>query len=75
MSSRNTAPVIRPDESIATISAFLRSLAADAYFGRVELSFQSGHVTNIRQEQNLKTSDLSNLVANSKGCSDGNNAQ
>lgn len=63
-------PVARSsDDGLSTVLTFLRRLASDRYFGRVEFSFQSGHVVNIRQEQSMKVGDLSNLVANSKGSS------
>lgn len=73
MSSSNnyaSPPVVRSsDDGLSSVLTFLRRLASDRYFGRVELSFQSGQVVNIRQEQSMKVADLPNLVANSKGSS------
>lgn len=72
MSSTSTYSPERPDDGLSTVLAFIRKLASERYFGYVQLSFQSGHVVNIRQEQSLKVNDLSNLVASSKGNSDVN---
>ena len=79
MSSTHSSPSFPvsglPDDGLSTVLSFLRRLASDRYFGRVELSFQSGHVVNIRQEQSLKPQDLSNLIANSKGTTNVNNSK
>jgi len=42
------------DDGLPAVVAFIRKLASDRYFGRVEFAFQSGHVVNIRQEQSFK---------------------
>lgn len=75
--SNRSLPLPRPvapalDDGLTNILAFIRKLAAERYFGSVLLSFQSGHVVNIRQEQSMKPHDLPNLVASSKGASNGN---
>lgn len=55
------------DVGLSHTLAFIQKLASERYFGTVQLSFQAGHVVNVRQEQSLKPADISNLVANSKG--------
>ena len=67
--NKSTAPLGLDD--LSSVLNFIQRLAADAYFGRVELSFQSGHIVNIRQERSLKPHDLLTLVASSKGTTDG----
>jgi hypothetical protein len=63
-------PVIpRPapaDDSLDTAFAYIRDLISKRYFGVIQLSFQSGQLTHVRQDQSLKPADLSNLVAVSK---------
>lgn len=55
-----------PFDGFSAVVSFLENLSSEGYFGRVELSFQSGRIVNIREEQSLKPQDL---VANSKGTS------
>lgn len=68
LSNSNYSLQSTPNE-LSAVHFFLERLCSERYFGRVELSFQSGKIVNIRQEQSLKPQDL---VANSKGISDVN---
>jgi hypothetical protein len=60
-----------PTGDLETVFDYIRSLVAKRYFGVIQLSFQSGTLTNIRSEQSFKAHDISNLVATSKGQSNG----
>ena len=62
----NTNCSVGPDD-LSSVLTFLRTLSTEKYFGRVELSFQSGNIVNIRQERTLKPQDLPTLVATRKG--------
>ena len=73
--ANSSTDIHRSDAVVGTVFDFIHRLTMDRFFGRVELSFQSGNVVNIRQEQNFKPSDLSKPVANSKGTAHVNSAQ
>jgi hypothetical protein len=70
MLNNNTCAPARPQESgnaMTNIVTFLHQLESERYFGKVEPSFQSGHVVNLCKEESLRPADIHNLVANSKG--------
>ena len=74
MNTTNNIHPVRPsDDGLSSTLDFIQKLAADRYFGNVQLSFQSGNIVNIRQEQSIKPADLPSLVANSKGNCDAKN--
>jgi hypothetical protein len=72
-------PVPTPDtddnSQLDTVCAFVRQLARERYFGHLQISYQSGHITNLRRDESLKPESLPNLIANSKGSSHVNKSE
>lgn len=61
------APGCDDESQLNAAFAFIRQLAHERYFGIVQLSFQNGHLINVRRDESLKPESLPSLVANSKG--------
>jgi hypothetical protein len=46
------------NENLEAVIAFLRKLAAERFFGTVELKYQSGGIVQVLQHVSYKTHDL-----------------
>jgi hypothetical protein len=74
-SHRPSPPPASDETHLDAVCAFVRQLARERYFGHLQISYQAGHIANLRRDESLKPESLSNLVATSKGHSDGRNSQ
>lgn len=67
-----TSSTLPPRSSdLDTAFDFIREFASQRHYGIIQLSFQAGNLVNVRQDQSIKPADLSTLIANSKGVSNG----